>query len=117
MLPAIFVAAFAVYILTSHAVAASLVIAAGCTLECLAGATLIRRFAGGLAAFDTAPAILVFAESTLPAALVGATIGLLALLSARLVTPDRISEIWLTWWLGDAAGALISHAAHRHLGA
>src|SRR6476620_2002016 len=59
VLPAIFVAAFAVYILTSHAVAASLVIAAGCTLECLAGATLIRRFAGGLAAFDTAPAILV----------------------------------------------------------
>ena len=107
VLPAIFVAAFAVYILTSHAVAVSLVIAVGCTLECLAGATLIRRFAGGLAAFDTAPAILVFAESTLPAALVGATIGLLALLSARLVTPDRISEIWLTWWLGDAAGALI----------
>jgi len=107
VLPAIFVASFAVNILTSHVVWTSLAIAAGNTLECLAAATLVRRFARGLSAFDNAAAILVFAESTLPSAMIGATVGLLALLSARLLTPDRLSEVWLTWWLGDAAGMLI----------
>jgi signal transduction histidine kinase/integral membrane sensor domain MASE1 len=105
--PGIYIGSFLVNITTSHALGASLLIAGGNTLECLLGAWLVRRFAGGLAAFDTAPAILFFAESVVAAALVAATIGLFALSASGLVTPDTAPSVWLTWWLGDASGALV----------
>ena len=105
--PGIFLGALAIDLATSHAIGPSLLISAANTFECLLGAWFIRRFAGGLEAFDTAPAIVVFTESVVAAALLGATLGVVALMAGNLVPGSRVYEVWLTWWLGDATGALI----------
>jgi signal transduction histidine kinase/integral membrane sensor domain MASE1 len=105
--PAIYIGSFAVNLTTSHAPIASLVIASGNTFGCLVGAWMIRRFAGGLAAFETAPAILLFAELVIASSIIAPTIGLVALFAGNLVGNASPGAIWYMWWLGDATGALV----------
>lgn len=105
--PAIFAGAFLVNITTSHSVPASLLIASGNTLEALSGAWLVRRTGGGVEAFETAPGILAYAVSVVAASTIAATIGVAALLMTGLASRTDAVLIWLTWWLGDASGALI----------
>ena len=106
--PAIFVGAFVVNVLTAGAVLPSLGIAAGNTLEAVAGAVLVNRFAGGAAAFAHPRHVFVFvALAGLGATMVSATLGVTSLGLAGLVEPGAHARIWLTWWLGDAAGALL----------
>ena len=106
--PAIFVGAFFVNLTTTGGVASSIGIAVGNTLEAIVGAWLVRRFAGGRRAFDRARWAFRFALlAGLGATAVSATIGVSTLLLARLARPSEWFSIWLTWWLGDAMGALI----------
>ncbi len=106
--PAIFIGAFLVNITTTGSVASSLGIAAGNTLEAVAGAFLVNRYANGLAAFNRARDIVAFSVlAGLVSTAISATIGVMSLVLAGHAELRQFGPIWLTWWLGDAAGALI----------
>jgi PAS domain S-box-containing protein len=106
--PAILLGAFLVNLSTAGTVATSAAIAAGNTLEGLVGAYLVRRFAGGVRAFDGVRDILRFvAAAAIVATAISATIGTTTLGAARLAPWTAYGTIWLTWWLGDAAGAVL----------
>src|SRR5262252_7347691 len=59
--PAIFIGAFLVNVTTAGNVVTSLAIATGNTLEALAGAWLVNRFAGGKNVFDRPQGVFKFA--------------------------------------------------------
>jgi len=106
--PAIFAGAFLVNLTTAGNVFTSLAIATGNTLEGLVGAYLVNRYAGGAHAVFRVRTILraaVLAAGVATA--ISATIGTLTLMVGHLAAWDRFAEIWLTWWLGDASGAVL----------
>jgi signal transduction histidine kinase len=105
--PLIVLGAFLVNLVNNGNVVASLGIAAGNTFEALAAAFLIRRFAGGLEAFDSPKRIFLFVLAVAVACTVGASGGLATLTLSGLGDVSNPSMIWLTWWLGDAIGAVI----------
>ena len=106
--PGIFLGAFAVNIAATGSVAAALGVASGNTLEAVLGAALVNRFANGPNAFDQTKSILKFILlAGILSTAVGATIGVTTLGLVRLAPWDNFLTIWLTWWLGDAAGNLI----------
>jgi PAS domain S-box-containing protein len=105
--PVIFAGAFLVNISTAGSVLSSLGIAVGNTLEALVGAALVKRFAGGAAAFDRAQDIFKFVVAALLATMVSATLGVTTLALTGHARWADSGAIWLTWWLGDAAGDLI----------
>ncbi|MCI4327511.1 MAG: MASE1 domain-containing protein [Thermoplasmata archaeon] len=105
--PAIFVGAFFVNLTTTWDVASSLGIASGNTLEALVGAYLANRFAGGRRMFEQPRNVLLFALlSGAGAAAVAATIGTTTLTLAHLARPGAVLNVWGSWWLGDAIGAI-----------
>jgi serine phosphatase RsbU (regulator of sigma subunit)/anti-sigma regulatory factor (Ser/Thr protein kinase) len=106
--PGVFLGAFAANITTAGTAATSLGIALGNTLEGLVAASLVMRFAGGVRTFERAPDL--FRYALLAAVLsttISATIGVTSLALAGLVQGSEYGAVWFTWWLGDAAGALI----------
>jgi PAS domain S-box-containing protein len=106
--PGVALGAFLVNISTSGAVAASLGIALGNTLEALAAVALVNAFAGGVRAFERATDVLRFAMvAGLAAPAISATVGVASLVLTGLTLPSNASAVWLTWWLGDAAGAVV----------
>ena len=105
--PAILVAAFVANVTTAGSVATSLAIGAGNTLEALLGAYLIGRWSDGKDTFQSPAGVARFALlSFLPTALC-ATIGVTSLAIGDQADPVTLGSIWLTWWLGDLAGALL----------
>jgi diguanylate cyclase (GGDEF)-like protein/PAS domain S-box-containing protein len=106
--PAILAGAFLVNFSTTATVSTSIGIALGNTAEGLAGAWLVRRFAGGSRCFERPRDVFRFAllAGVLATAL-GATAGATTLSLAGLARWTDYGAIWLTWWLGDAGGALI----------
>jgi len=106
--PAIFAGAFFVNITTAGSVATSLGIAAGNTLEGLLAAYLVDRYANGTRAFDRSQDVFKFAGfAALLSTTVSATIGVASLALGGHAAWADFDQIWLTWWLGDASGALI----------
>ena len=106
--PAVLVGAFLVNLATAGSIATSAAIACGNTLESLLGAALVVRFAGGLHCFDGTRNILRYVLLAAGAATaVSATIGVTTLVLGGLAGWEAFGRIWLTWWLGDAAGAMI----------
>ncbi|HMG06634.1 MAG TPA: MASE1 domain-containing protein, partial [Chthoniobacterales bacterium] len=105
--PAIFVGAFLVNLTTAGNVPTSLGIATGNTLEAVAGAWLVQRFAGGTEVFDRAQGVFKFALAVLISTLVGPTFGVTSLALAGFAPWANYGPIWLTWWLGDMTGDLI----------
>jgi signal transduction histidine kinase/ActR/RegA family two-component response regulator len=106
--PAILLAAFLVNATTAGSVATSAAISIGNTLESLLGAWLINRWSGGTATFDTASGVARFALiSLLCATPIAALVGVGSLTLAGYADPGRIVPVLMTWWFGDAAGALV----------
>ncbi len=106
--PAVFLGAFLVNFTTAGTVWTSLGIATGNSLEGLAGAYWVRRFAQGPAAFERAPDILKFVGlAGVLATLISATLGVLSLCLSGFAVWASYWKIWMTWWLGDMTGALI----------
>jgi PAS domain S-box-containing protein len=106
--PAILVGAFLVNVTTTGSIATSIGIAVGNTLEGRLGADLVRLFANGRGAFDRARDIFKFVMlAGLFATTVSATIGVTSLTLAGYASWIDYGPIWLTWWLGDAVGALV----------
>jgi PAS domain S-box-containing protein len=106
--PAIFLGAFLVNVTTAGSVASSLGIAAGNTLEAVTGVWLVNRWAGGRDAFLHARRFFAFAAlAGGVGTAVSATLGVASLALAGHASGSSFGEIWLTWWLGDMAGALV----------
>lgn len=106
--PAILVGAFAVNLTTSGNLPSSIGIAIGNTLEAVIATRLVDRWAGGRTAFERPQDVLRFALlAGVLATAVSATIGVTSLVVASLATWSDFGAIWLTWWLGDASGALL----------
>jgi signal transduction histidine kinase/CheY-like chemotaxis protein len=106
--PAIFLGAFLANVTTAGSVATSLGIAAGNAAEALVGAWLVGRFANGRQAFALPRTIFAFvfgAGFVAPA--ISATAGVSSLALGGYAAWSAFGTIWLTWWLGDVAGALV----------
>ncbi len=107
--PAIFLGAFLVNVTTAGTWATSLGVAAGNTLEGLLGAYLVDRFAGGgRRAFNQARDVFRFVlYAGLFSTTASATLGVTSLSLGGFAEWSRYGSIWLTWWLGDAVGAVV----------
>ena len=105
--PAIFIAAFLINQLTAGSIFTSLAIAGGNTLEAVIAGYLVRHWAEGEQVFDTPTGIAKFTLISLAATLVSATIGVSSLTVAGYAEVSSFMSVWLTWWLGDLAGALV----------
>jgi signal transduction histidine kinase/integral membrane sensor domain MASE1 len=106
--PCIFLGAFLVNITTAGNVETSLGIALGNTLEGLAGAWLVNRFANGRHAFDRAQDVFKFTVlAAMWATMVSPIIGVTTLALGGLADWSDFGSIWLTWWVGDMSGALV----------
>jgi signal transduction histidine kinase/ActR/RegA family two-component response regulator len=107
MWPAIFIGAFLVNATTAGNPLTSIGIAAGNTLEALCGAWLVNHFADGTRVFDCARNVFIFSVAALVSTLVSPSIGVTTLALGDFASWSNYGPIWLTWWLGDAAGDLI----------
>ncbi|HZF15949.1 MAG TPA: MASE1 domain-containing protein [Steroidobacteraceae bacterium] len=106
--PAIFLGAFVANVTTQGGALTSLGIATGNTLEALAGAYLVNRFASGRLFYERPKDLFAFAGlAAILSTTVSAAIGLSSLMLAGLASASEISTVGLTWWLGDAAGDLM----------
>src|SRR5215468_3273503 len=106
--PGVALGALVVNISTAGSLWTSLAIAAGNTLEGLAGAYLLSRFANGTRCFDRVLDTLKFAFlGGLVCTTISSTIGATALALGGFARWVDYKPIWFTWWLGDAAGILI----------
>jgi len=106
--PGVLLGAFLANLLTSGSVAGSIGIAVGNALEGVVGAYLVNRFAHGRRAFERAQDVLKFAVlAGLASTTVSATIGVTSLSLTGFAPWAKYVPIWVTWWLGDAGGALV----------
>jgi integral membrane sensor domain MASE1 len=105
--PAILVGAFAVNLTTSGDLPSSVGIAVGNTLEAVIATGLVGRWAGGRTVFERPQDVPRFAFLAAVATAVSATIGVTSLGLTGLARWSDFGPIWLTWWLGDASGALL----------
>jgi diguanylate cyclase (GGDEF)-like protein len=106
--PAILVGAFLVNYTAAGALVPSAGIAISNTLEGLVGAFLINRYARGRECFGRPADIIRFAGITAAiSTTVSATCGVTILSLTGLARWSDYGSIWLTWWLGDTAGALV----------
>lgn len=105
--PGIFAGAFLVNITTAGTVVTSLGIATGNTLEAVVGAYLVNRFAGGRQAFARPFDTFRFAGlAGVVATALSATIGVTTLALNGFAAWSNYWSVWVTWWLGDVAGAI-----------
>ncbi len=106
--PAIFLGALLANLTTHGSLGTSLCIGAGNTLEGLLGALLVNRYAHGRMFFIRPRDIVAFAGlAAVLSTMVSSTIGLTSLALAGFAPWNDYGHIWLTWWLGDAAGDLL----------
>lgn len=83
-------------------------IAFGNTFEAVMGAWLVDRFAHGRNAFFRANDVFryIFIAGALATA-ISATVGTLTLMGCGLLDRQVFGSAWLTWWMGDMAGAVL----------
>ncbi len=105
--PAIFVGAFVVNVTTAGNIGTSFAIASGNTLEALAGAWLLNRFAGGKSCCDRPQGVFKFAIAAALSTIISPAFGVTDLALAGFADWTKYGVIWLTWWLGDATGDLV----------
>jgi signal transduction histidine kinase/ActR/RegA family two-component response regulator len=106
--PAIMLGAFLANFTTHESAATALGIAAGNTLEAVAGAWLLRRIAqfdASLARLTDVLALVVLAAAVSTA--LAATIGVTSLCLGGAQPWSSFGSLWGVWWLGDAMGDLI----------
>src|SRR5262245_37648740 len=105
--PAVFVGAFLVNVTGAGNFATSFAIATGNTLEALAGAWLVNRFADGTNVFDRPQGVFKFALAAAVSTVVSPIFGVTSLALAGFADWENYGPVWLTWWLGDATGDLV----------
>lgn len=106
--PGVALGAFAVNALAGVPFWAAAGMAAGNTLEALAGAFLVNRAGGAEAMLIRSKAALVFllgavVGSTLISSAMGVSMGYLG----GMFGPGEVKSAWLAWWVGDMLGDLV----------
>ena len=117
LLPGVFLGSFVLnlwinlesgYPLLSIATLMALGIATGSLLQAAVGASLVRLYIGFPNGLTDEKEIICFLTLAGPlACLVGATVGVAALLFGGVITPDLFLFSWLTWWVGDVIGVVV----------
>ena len=87
--------------------ATSAAIATGNTLECVIAGFLVNLWSGGRETFATPTRIALFALICLLPTALSATMGVWSLTLAGYAQAASFPSIWLTWWVGDLAGAMV----------
>ena len=105
--PAIFMGALLANVTTAGSLASSAGIASGNMLESLIGAYIIRRWSDGLDTFSTPIGVARFALICFCSTMISATLGLGSLSLGGYADWSDFGPIWMTWWMGDLAGALV----------
>jgi PAS domain S-box-containing protein len=105
--PAVLAGAFLVNFTTTEAVLPSLVIAGGNTAEALIAVALARRIGSPSEAFAKTTRLMAYVIVAVAATAVAASVGVLALLSGGLLGSSGAGMVWLTWWAGDLASAIV----------
>jgi diguanylate cyclase (GGDEF)-like protein/PAS domain S-box-containing protein len=106
--PAIAAAAFLVSFWNGLPWLTSLVVAGGNTLAALVGARLACHFTGTCNPLNSVKGLLVLVVGgAVSATMLSATIGVTALVATGVAPLNGTGELWLTWWLGDAAGVIL----------
>jgi signal transduction histidine kinase len=83
-------------------------IAAGNTLEALAGAWAMKRLTGGYPSFGRVRDVLVLVGlAAIASTGISATIGVASLRLGGMVQGANALEMWRAWWVGDAMGDLV----------
>jgi diguanylate cyclase (GGDEF)-like protein len=109
VVPAIFVGAFLVNLSTAGTIATSLGVASGNTLEAVVGAYLVHRWAGGRRPFARVRTALAFAGLAAGVStMISATVGVTSLALGGFIPWTELSDVWTTWWLGNATGNLVA---------
>jgi signal transduction histidine kinase len=106
--PGVFIGAFVANVLTGAPPLVALGIAAGNTLEAVAGTWMLRRVPGFRPALDRLADVL--AVITLAAGLstmISATIGVASLHFGGILPLAQMGAAWRAWWVGDLIGDLV----------
>jgi signal transduction histidine kinase/integral membrane sensor domain MASE1 len=104
--PAVLVASFAANVTNVGSIYAATAIALGNTLEALVAAWLINRWCDGRETFATTTGVAKFALVCVSSTTISATVGVGSLIFSG-DAPTAFAMTWMTWWLGDLAGALV----------
>lgn len=106
--PAVLLGAFLVNVTTEGSVATSVGIAVGNTLEAVAGAFLVNRYARGRFAFERSRDVFRFAAfAALGSTTISASGGVGSLWLGGFLDPARSGTVWLTWWLGNMVADVV----------
>ncbi len=92
---------------SATSVVVAVAIAAGSTVQALAGAAAIKRWVGVSQIFESGPATLMFTGLAAAACLIASTWGVASLNVAGVVRADQFLDSWQTWWLGDLIGIVV----------
>ena len=83
-------------------------IATGRSLMAVAGSTLIRLVQGDGEDLARPRDVLAFVGlAGLLSTMLSASLGTVLLLRGDALTPEHAGQVWVTWWLGDAAGVIL----------
>ena len=104
--PAVLVASFAANVTNVGSIYAATAIALGNTLEALVAAWLINVWCDGRETFATTTGVAKFALVCVSSTTLSATVGIGSLIFSG-DAPTPLAVAWMTWWLGDLAGALV----------
>lgn len=105
--PIVFVGATLINLIAGAAPLVAAVIGIGNTAEALIGAYLLRRASLPRADWDLSCLKTFIVRAGVPGPIVAATIGVLALMLDDSATVSNAWFVWITWFLGDAGGALL----------
>ena len=112
LLPAVAIGAFAANYLVTPSIITAAAISLGNTLEAFVATLLIQRWAKGAHVFQSPIGVGKFAVIvTAAAAPVSASIGVVALGATGNAAWSDFIPIWITWWLGNLAGAILTTPA------
>ena len=105
--PAIFIGAFAANATTAGTLTTSTLISLGNTLEAVGGGMLVMRWSGGAHTFESPAQVAKFTTWIGAATVISASVGVVTLCAAGFASWSQFGPVWVTWWLGDAAGGLV----------
>ena len=108
VVPAILAGAFIANLTTAGSLATSMGIAIGNTLESVICAYVLDRWSQGRNTFASPAGVVRFALTCFATGtIVSATLGVGTLALAGYANLVDVRSIWITWWIGDSAGALV----------
>jgi diguanylate cyclase (GGDEF)-like protein/PAS domain S-box-containing protein len=116
--PGVLLGAFLSNVTAHETLVVAACIAIGNTLEAITAAYLLRFFTGLSSSLDRlrhALGLVVF--GALLSTMIGATIGVTSLCAGGMQPWSAYRQLWWTWWLGDAVGAMLVAPALLTLGA